>query len=182
MNNDIERVLYSQKQLTERMDQIGEQLTQKYQDETPLVVPVMTGAMVFASDMLRRMNFKLNVDPIKASSYVGSKSSGEVKIIQDVKSDVKDRHVIFMEDIIDTGRTLKYLKELFLKRGAKSVEICAMLDKPETRLVDLKGDYICFDAPDEFLVGYGLDYDGFYRNLPYVGILKHSVYAKEVVG
>lgn len=181
MNNDIERILYSQEQLAKRMDEIGEELTAKYQGETPLVVPVMTGAMVFASDMLRRMNFKLNVDPIKASSYVGSKSSGQVKIVQDIKSDVRGRRVIFVEDIIDTGRTLKYLKDLFLKRGAKSVEICAMLDKPETRLVDLKGNYICFEAPDEFLVGEGLDYDGFYRNLPYVGVLKRSVYEKEVV-
>lgn len=177
MNNDIETVLYSQKQLNDRMDEIGEELTKKYQNETPLVVPVMTGAMVFASDMLKRMNFKLNVDPIKAESYVGTHSTGEVELIQDVKSDVKGRAVILMEDIIDTGHTLKYLKQLFLDRGAKSVEICAMLDKPETRQVDLHGDYIGFNAPEEFLVGYGLDYDGFYRNLPYIGILKHKVYA-----
>lgn len=177
MNNDIETVLYSQQQLNKRMDEIGEKLTEKYQNETPLVVPVMTGAIVFASDMLKRMNFKLNVEPVKAKSYVGAHSTGKVELVQDVKSDVKGRAVILMEDIIDTGHTLKFLKQLFLDRGAKSVEICAMLDKPETRQVDLHGDYIGFDAPDEFLVGYGLDYDGFYRNLPYIGILKHKVYA-----
>lgn len=176
MNNDIETILYSQKQLSDRMDEIGAELTKKYADQTPLVVPVMTGAMVFASDMLKRMNFKLNVDPVKAKSYVGTHSTGKVELVQDIKSDVKGRAVILMEDIIDTGYTLKYLKQIFLDRGAKSVEICAMLDKPETRQVDLFGDYIGFDAPDEFLVGYGLDYDGFYRNLPYIGILKHKVY------
>lgn len=177
MNNDIETILYSQQQLSDRMDEISAQLTEKYADQVPLVVPVMTGAMVFASDMLKRMNFKLNVDPIKVKSYVGAHSTGEIKLIQDVKSDVKGRSVILIEDIIDTGHTLKYLKQLFLDRGAKSVEVCAMLDKPETHQVDFHGDYIGFNVPDKFLVGYGLDYDGFYRNLPYIGILKHKIYA-----
>lgn len=178
MNNDIERVLYSEEELSNRMDQMAQEITANYEDKKPLVVPVMTGAMMFSSEMLKRMNFLLNVDIVKASSYVGSKSTGEVKLVQDVRSDVKDRHVIFMEDIIDTGHTLKYLKELFEKRGAASVKICAMLDKPDTRQVDLQGDYVGFSAPDEFLVGYGLDYDGFYRNLPYIGVLKKSVYEK----
>lgn len=177
MNNDIERILYSEEELNKRMNEMAQEITAEYENDTPIVVPVMTGAMMFSSEMLKRMNFKLNVDIVKASSYVGSKSTGNVKLVQDVKSDVKGRRVILMEDIIDTGRTLKFLKELFEKRGAKSVEICAMLDKPETRVVDLHGDYIGFEAPDEFLVGYGLDYNGFYRNLPYIGVLKRSVYA-----
>lgn len=177
MNNDIERILYSEEELNTRMDEMAQELTDEYAKDTPLVVPVMTGAMMFSSEMLKRMNFKLNVDIVKTSSYAGASSTGKVKLVQDVKSDVKNRRVILMEDIIDTGRTLKFLKELFEKRGAKSVEICAMLDKPETRVVDLHGDYVGFQAPDEFLVGYGLDYDGFYRNLPYIGVLKRDVYA-----
>lgn len=177
MNNDIERILYSEEELNMRMDEMAQELTDEYAGDTPLVVPVMTGAMMFSSEMLKRMNFKLNVDIVKASSYAGANSTGKVKLVQDVRSDVKNRRIILMEDIIDTGRTLKFLKELFEKRGAKSVEICAMLDKPETRVVDLHGDYVGFSAPDEFLVGYGLDYDGFYRNLPYIGVLKRSVYA-----
>ncbi|MBP2057504.1 hypoxanthine phosphoribosyltransferase [Lactobacillus colini] len=177
MNNDIETILYSEDQLNRRMDEIGQELNEKYANSQPLVVPVMTGAMVFTSDMLKRMDFKLVVDPIKVQSYEGVTSSGKIDLIQDIKSDVRGQSVILMEDIIDTGRTLKYLKQLFLKRGAKSVEICAMLDKPSTRQVALKGDYIGFSAPDEFLVGYGLDYDGLYRNLPYIGILKRQVYA-----
>lgn len=177
MNNDIERILYSEEELNTRMNEMAQELTDEYAEDTPLVVPVMTGAMMFSSAMLKRMNFKLNVDIVKASSYSGANSTGKVQLVQDVKSNVKNRRVILMEDIIDTGRTLKFLKELFEKRGAKSVEICAMLDKPETRIVDLHGDYVGFQAPDEFLVGYGLDYDGFYRNLPYIGVLKQSVYA-----
>ncbi|WP_251716573.1 hypoxanthine phosphoribosyltransferase [Lactobacillus agrestimuris] len=177
MNNDIESVLYSKEQIEERMDELSGEITKKYENEMPLIVSVMNGAMIFTSDMLRRLNFKLNLDIIKASSYQGAHSTGEVKIIQDLRSDVKGRRIILMEDIIDTGRTLKYLKDLLMKRGAKSVEICAMLDKPETRTVDLKGDYIGFNAPNEFIVGYGLDYDGLYRNLPYIGILKKQIYA-----
>lgn len=177
MNNDIERILYTQSDLDSRMDEMAAELNVKYKDEEPIVVPVLNGAMIFASDMIKRLNFKLTIDPIKASSYAGTQSTGEVKISQDIKSDVKDRPVIFMEDIIDTGRTLQALSEVMKGRGAKSVEVVAMLDKPETRVVDFHADYYGFKAPDEFLVGYGLDYNGLYRNLPYVGILKHEVYA-----
>ncbi|MCZ3586336.1 hypoxanthine phosphoribosyltransferase [Lactobacillus gasseri] len=179
MNNDIERILYTQSDLDGRMDEMAAELNVKYKDEEPIVVPVLNGAMIFASDMIKRLNFKLTIDPIKASSYAGTQSTGKVKITQDIKSDVKDRPVIFMEDIIDTGRTLQALSEVMKDRGAKSVEVVAMLDKPETRVVDFHADYYGFKAPDEFLVGYGLeDYNGLYRNLPYVGILKHEVYAK----
>lgn len=133
--------------------------------------------MIFASDMIKRLTFELTIDPMKASSYEGTSSTGKVKITQDVKSDVKNRPVIFMEDIIDTGRTLKALSDLMKERGAKSVEVISMLDKPETRVVDFYPDDYGFKAPNEFLVGYGLDYNGLYRNLPYVGILKQRVYA-----
>lgn len=177
MNNDIEKVLYSQDQLNKRMDEMADELNDKYEGQEPIVIPVLNGAMIFASDMIKRLNFKLNIDPIKASSYDGANSTGHVKIVQDIKSDVKGRPVIFMEDIVDTGRTLKALSEVMKDRGAQSVEVVAILDKPDTRVVDFHADYYGFTAPDEFLVGYGLDYDGFYRNLPYVGVLKHEVYA-----
>lgn len=177
MNNDIQKVLYSSDQLDRRMDEIATVLNKKYQNDRPIVVPVLNGAMIFAADMLKKLNFQLNVEPIKASSYEGAQSTGKVKIVQDLKSDVKGRSVIFLEDIIDTGRTLKFLTEEMKRRGAKSVEVISMLDKPETRVVDFRADHYCFKAPDEFLVGYGLDYAGLYRNLPYVGVLKKSVYA-----
>lgn len=177
MNNDIEKVLFDQDQLNNRMAELADELNEDYAGKQPIVVPVMTGAMIFAADMVKRLKFKLTVDPVKASSYAGANSTGTVKLVQDIKSDVNGRDVLFMEDIIDTGRTLKYLSELMKKRGAKSVKVCAMLDKPETREVDFHADYYGFTAPDAFLVGYGLDYDGLYRNLPYIGVLKKAVYA-----
>lgn len=177
MNNDIEKVLISQEELNKRMDEMAEDLNKKYQGQEPIVIPVLNGAMIFASDMIKRLTFKLTIDPMKASSYAGASSTGKVKIVQDVKSDVSGRPVIFMEDIIDTGRTLKALSEEMHKRGAKSVEVVAMLDKPETRVVDFHADEYGFKAPNEFLVGYGLDYNGLYRNLPYIGVLKQEVYA-----
>lgn len=177
MNNDIEKILFTQADLNQRMDELADQLNQKYAGEQPIVAPVLNGAMIFASDMLKRLNFKLTVDPIKASSYAGTNSTGNVKITQDMHSDVKGKRVIFMEDIIDTGRTLQALSDLMKKRGAESVDVVVMLDKPMTRVVDFQPDYYGFKAPNAFLVGYGLDYNGLYRNLPYVGILKQAVYA-----
>lgn len=176
MNNDIERILINQNQIDQREDELAAELTAKYQDQFPIVVSVLTGAMIFTSDMLKRLNFKLNVDLVDVSSYAGANSTGEVQLVQDLKFDVSGRSVIVMEDIIDTGRTLAYLVQLLKKRGAKSVEVCALLDKPERREAEIEGDYVGFKTPNEFLVGYGLDYNDLYRNLPYVGILKRSVY------
>ncbi|MCH3923124.1 hypoxanthine phosphoribosyltransferase [Limosilactobacillus sp.] len=176
MNNDIERILISQDQIDQREDELAAELTAKYQDQFPIVVSVLTGAMIFTSDMLKRLNFKLNVDLVDVSSYAGANSTGEVQLVQDLKFDVSGRSVIVMEDIIDTGRTLAYLVQLLKDRGAKSVEVCALLDKPERREAEVDGDYVGFKTPNEFLVGYGLDYNDLYRNLPYVGILKRSVY------
>lgn len=140
MNNDIEKVLFDQDQLNKRMDEMAARLNKKYEGQEPIVIPVLNGAMIFASDMIKRLTFKLTIDPMKASSYEGTSSTGKVKITQDVKSDVKNRPVIFMEDIIDTGRTLKALSDLMKERGAKSVEVISMLDKPETRVVDFYPD------------------------------------------
>jgi hypoxanthine phosphoribosyltransferase len=179
MNNDIETVLFTQNQVEQRLNELATTLTQKYQNEFPIIVSVMTGAMVFASDMMKRLNFKLNVDYVDVSSYgEESESNGQVKLVRDLSHDIKNRPVIIMEDIIDTGHTLKYLTKLFADRGAKSIEICSLLDKPDRREVDVEADYVGFKVPNEFIVGYGLDFDGLYRNLPFVGILKRSVYEK----
>ena len=178
MNNDVEKVLYTQDQVNQRLDELANTLTEKYQDEFPVLVSVMTGAIIFTSEMMKRLNFKLNVDYVDVSSYEeSSESTGKVKLIQDLSHDIKGRPVIIMEDIIDTGRTLQALSEVMKDRGAASVEVVAMLDKPDTRVVDFHADYYGFQAPDAFLVGYGLDYNGLYRNLPYVGILKRKIYA-----
>lgn len=178
MNNDIEKVLYTQDQVAHRLDELAVELTDKYQGEQPLVVSVMTGAMIFTADLIKRLNFKLNVDYVDVSSYANGTQSGKVKVVQDLSADIKGRPVIIMEDIIDTGHTLKYLTNLLNDRGAKSIEICALLDKPDRREVDIEANYVGFKVPNEFIVGCGLDYSGLYRNLPFVGILKRSVYEK----
>ena len=178
MNNDIERVLYSKEELNRRMDELAKQLTAEYKDQRPLIISVMTGAVLFTVDMIKRMDIMAKLDFIDVSSYYGGTSStGKVKLVQDLKSDVRDRSILIMEDIVDTGHTLKYLIDLL--RGAKSVKVCTLLDKPEGRQVEVKADYVGFNVPNEFLVGYGLDYQGYYRNLPYVGILKPAVYEKD---
>lgn len=181
MNNDVEKVLYTQDQVNQRLDELANTLTEKYQGKFPVLVSVMTGAMIFTSEMMKRLNFKLNVDYVDVSSYEeSSEFTGKVKLIQDLSHDIKDRPVLIMEDIIDTGHTLKYLVALFANRGAKSIEICSLLDKPDRREVDVEADYVGFKVPNEFIVGYGLDFDGLYRNLPYVGVLKRSVYEKQL--
>ncbi|MBU3830287.1 MAG: hypoxanthine phosphoribosyltransferase [Candidatus Limosilactobacillus merdavium] len=180
MNNDIERVLYSEEEINHRMDELAEQLTAEYKGQRPLIISVMTGAVLFTVDMIKRMDIMAKLDFIDVSSYYGGTSStGKVKLVQDLKSDVADRQIIIMEDIVDTGHTLKYLIDLLKERGAKSVKVCTLLDKPEGRQVDVKADYVGFNVPNEFLVGYGLDYKGYYRNLPYVGILKPAVYEED---
>lgn len=177
MNNDIEQVLYDQQQVDQRIQELAATLTDKYHDQFPVVVPVMTGAMIFASSLVRELDFKLNIDYVDVSSYEdNSQSSGRVRLLRDLSHDVNDRPVLIVEDIIDTGHTLKFLNRLFSSRGAKSIETCSLLDKPARREVDVKADYVGFQVPNEFIVGYGLDYDGLYRNLPYVGILKRSIY------
>lgn len=177
MNNDIEQVLFSQQQVEQRLDELAANLTAKYKDQFPVIVSVMTGAAIFTVDMVKRLNFKLNLDYVDVSSYADSTQSGKVRLIQDLSTNIKGRPVIIMEDIIDTGHTLKYLTNLLKGRGAKSIEICALLDKPSRRETAIEADYVGFKVPNEFIVGYGLDYSGLYRNLPYVGILKRSVYA-----
>lgn len=178
MNNDIKEVLYSPQQIDQRLNELAAEITKKYQDQFPIIVSVMTGAAVFTVDMIKRLNFKLNLDYVDVSSYQDGTQGGKVQLIQDLSLDIKGRPVIIMEDIIDTGHTLKFLVDHLKGRGAKSIQICAFLDKPDRREADVKADYVGFRVPNEFIVGYGLDYSGLYRNLPYVGILKRSVYEK----
>lgn len=177
MNNDIEKILFDNQQVQERINQMALELTDKYQNQFPVIVSVMTGAMIFTADMIRQLDFKLNLDYVDISSYTTGTESHNVHLVQDLSTNIEGRPVIIMEDIIDTGHTLKFLAQLLKKRGAKSIEICALLDKPERREVTVEADYVGFKVPNEFIVGYGLDYSGLYRNLPYVGILKRSVYA-----
>lgn len=180
MNNDIERVLYSQDDIKAACQRLGAQLTQDYAGKKPLVIGVLKGVIFFMTDLLREMDLMADIDFIDVSSYHGgTASSGQVTLEQDISVDIKDRDVIIVEDILDSGRTLAYLKDLLEARNPRSFKICTLLDKPEGRTVEAKADYVGFDVPNEFLVGYGLDYQEFYRNLPYVGVLKPEVYANK---
>ncbi|UFU01490.1 hypoxanthine phosphoribosyltransferase (plasmid) [Radiobacillus kanasensis] len=177
MNQDIEKVLISQEDIQQKCQEIGEALTKEYQDKFPLAIGVLKGAMPFMSDVLRYMDTYIEMDFMDVSSYGGEmKSSGEVKIVKDLDTKVEGRDILIMEDIIDSGLTLSYLVDLFKYRKAKSIKIVTLLDKPEGRTVDIKADVVGFQVPNEFVVGYGLDYQEKYRNLPYIGVLKPRVY------
>ncbi|WP_041085368.1 hypoxanthine phosphoribosyltransferase [Jeotgalibacillus soli] len=177
MNQDIEKVLYTEEQLQEKIKELGSQLTEEYKDSYPLVIGVLKGALPFMADLIKRMDVYLEMDFMDVSSYGNSTvSSGEVKIIKDLNTKVEGRDILILEDIIDSGLTLNYLVDLFRYRKAKSIKIVTLLDKPSGRKADVKADYVGFVVPDAFVVGYGLDYAERYRNLPYIGILKPEIY------
>lgn len=177
MDQDIKKVLISEEEIQGKVKELGVLLSEEYREKNPLVVGILKGALPFMADLIKEMDIFLEYDMMDVSSY-GTEltSSGEVKIIKDLDTSVDGRHVLIVEDIIDTGRTLKYLQEMFVHRNAASVKIVTLLDKPSGRAVELNVDWKGFDVPDEFVVGYGLDYRENYRNLPYVGVLKEEVY------
>ncbi|PDZ77237.1 hypoxanthine phosphoribosyltransferase [Bacillus cereus] len=178
MNQDIEKVLISEEQIQEKVRELGAIVAEDYKNKVPLAIGVLKGAMPFMADLLKRTDTYLEMDFMAVSSYGHSTvSTGEVKILKDLDTSVEGRDILIVEDIIDSGLTLSYLVDLFKYRKAKSVKIVTLLDKPTGRKVDLKADYVGFTVPHEFVVGYGLDYKEQYRNLPYVGVLKPSVYS-----
>ncbi len=177
LEKDIEKVLVTREEIKARCEELGKQLTEEYKDKNPLVIGVLKGSIHFMADVCREMDCYLELDFMDVSSYGNATvSSGEVRILKDLDTNVEGRNLLIVEDIIDSGRTLAYLVDLFKYRKAKSVKIVTLLDKPEGRVVDIEADYIGFDVPNEFVVGYGLDYAEQYRNLPYVGVLKPAVY------
>lgn len=177
MKQDIEHILISEEDIQEKVKELGEFLSEEYKDKNPLLVGVLKGALPFMADLIKAMDIYLEIDFMDVSSYGNAtQSSGEVKILKDLDTNIEGRHVLFVEDIIDTGRTLLYLKDMFEYRQAESVKIVTLLDKPSGRAVDMDVDWVGFDVPDEFVVGYGLDYRENYRNLPYVGVLKPKIY------
>lgn len=178
MNQDIEKILYTKEQLAEVVTRLGGELTLAYRDKNPLVVGVLRGAAPFMMDLVRAMDCYLEIDFMDVSSYGNAtESSGNVKIIKDLDTDVAGRHLLIVEDIIDSGRTLRKLLDLFTHRGAASVTVCTLLDKPERRVAEVHADFVGITVPNEFVVGYGLDYRQQYRNLPYIGVLKPDVYS-----
>ncbi|MBU9674679.1 hypoxanthine phosphoribosyltransferase [Planococcus sp. CP5-4] len=180
LQKDIKEVLISEEQLQEKARELGDTLTRDYEGKYPLAIGVLKGAMPFMGDLMKRFDGYVEMDFMDVSSYGNATvSSGEVKIVKDLNASVEGRDLLIIEDIIDSGLTLSYLVDLFKYRKANSIKIVTLLDKPTGRKVDLKADYIGFEVPDAFVVGYGLDYAEKYRNLPYIGILKPSVYSSE---
>ena len=180
MDRDIETILLTEQQIRDRIAELGEILTKEYEDKNPVVVGVLKGVVVFYADMIRQIKTPCQLDFMWISSYSGSNSTGTMQVRQDLKTDIKGRHVLILEDIFDTGNSLDFTVKHLLSREPASLKICTLLDKPERRKpgITLQADYVGFTIPNAFVVGYGLDYDEKYRNLPYVGILKPEVYEK----
>lgn len=179
MHKDCERIMLTEEQLRTRVKEIAQEVDERYQGKRPLVVGILKGSIIFYSDFIRHLTCPVELDFMAVSSYgSGSVSSGKLNIKKDLDRDVKGRDVIVVEDIIDSGFTLANLKALLLERGAASVIIVTLLNKAERREYDIAPDYNCFDIENEFVIGYGLDYNEMYRSLPYIGILKRSVYEK----
>jgi hypoxanthine phosphoribosyltransferase len=179
MLNDIKEVLFSEEQLKETVDKLAEQVNKDYAGKNVLLVSVLKGAVVFMADFMRALDLKCEIDFMVVSSYgSGVKTSGNVKIIKDVDIPLTGKDVIIIEDILDSGLTLNYIINMLKERNPNSIEICTLLDKPSGRKAEVYAKYIGKEVPDAFVVGYGLDYDEKYRNLPFVGILKPEVYTK----
>lgn len=178
MEQDVLKVLLTEEELKERIDELGAMISRDYAGKNLLMVSVLKGSIAFMADLMRAIDIPVAIDFMATSSYgAGTKTSGVVKIVKDLDLNLAEYDVLLVEDILDSGRTLSYLLELLESRQPKSVKICTLLDKPERREVDVPVAYTGFTVPDEFVIGYGLDFDEKYRNLPYIGVLKPEVYS-----
>lgn len=178
MNNAIEKILISADEIEEKVAEVGMKISEDYAGKNPIFVGVLKGCFVFMADLMRHVTIECSMDFMAVSSYKGTTSTGAVMINKDLKQDIEGRHLILVEDILDSGVTLNYLKNYLMVRKPASVSIVTLMDKPAHRKADVYADYACFDVPDAFVVGYGLDYNERFRNLPYIGILKPEVYSK----
>ena len=180
MHNDIERILLTEEQIQEKVKELGVILTEEYKDKNPIVVGVLKGVVVFYADMIRQIKVPCQMDFMWISSYAGTESCGKMLVRQKLSNNIEGRHVLILEDIFDTGRSLQFLVDTLKAQNPASLKICTFLDKPERRVpgVTVKADYTGYVIPNEFVVGYGLDFDEKYRNLPYIGVLKPEMYTK----
>jgi hypoxanthine phosphoribosyltransferase len=177
IHDDVEEILLTEEEIAERVRQLGAQLAADYAGRDPVLVSVLKGSIIFLADLIRAMEMSVSLDLMEVSSYGAStETSGQVRILKDLSKPIEGRDVIVVEDIIDTGLTLNYLLKYLRDRGPVTISICCLLDKPARRLAEIPIDYRGFTIPDRFVIGYGLDYDERYRNLPYIGVLKPSVY------
>ena len=177
VEKDIERVLISAEELEAHVAEIGAQISRDFEGKDPIFIGVLKGCFIFMADLMRHVSIKCSMDFMAVSSYSGTTSTGAVKINKDLSEDIEGRHIIIVEDILDSGVTLNYLKNFLLVRKPASISIATLMDKPARRKADVYADYSCFEIPDAFVVGYGLDYNERYRNLPYIGVLKPEIYS-----
>ncbi len=178
MHQDLEKVLYTEEEIRSAAKRLADRINEDYAGQEVVFVGLLKGSVQFMADLLKHINIMCTVDFMCVSSYGnGTKSTGRVNIIKDLSEPIDDKNVIIVEDIIDSGNTLNFINRYFSAKNARSVRICTLLDKPSRREVEIDVDYIGFEVPDEFVVGYGLDYGEYYRNLPYIGVLKPEIYA-----
>lgn len=179
IRDDIERVFFSKEEIQNTVERLGREITEDYKDKNPVLIGVLKGSFVFMADLIRNLDTYCDLDFMAVSSYGdGTISTGAVKITKDLGNDIQGRHIIIVEDILDSGTTLNYLVNYLSMRKPASIAICTLLDKPARRKTPVKPQYVGFECPDAFIVGYGLDYAERYRNLPYIGVLKQEIYAK----
>ncbi|MFH2204698.1 MAG: hypoxanthine phosphoribosyltransferase [Elusimicrobiota bacterium] len=177
-HSDIKHVLFEAEPIQRRVCELGEQISRDYKGKDLVLVGILKGCVPFLSDLMRRIDLDFAVDFMSACSYEGESTTGVVRLLLDLRRSVQDKDVLIIEDIVDTGLTLKYLQENLRTRTPRSLEICTMLDKPDCRMVPARPKYVGFEIPNEFVVGYGLDYYEIYRNLPYIGVLKDEAIAR----
>src|SRR5436190_7059614 len=183
LRDDIDHILVTEEQIRDEVARLGRQLTQEYEGEEPLLIGVLKGALMFIVDLARAIELPVTLDFMAVASYGAStETSGIVRILKDLDISIEGKHVLVVEDIIDSGLTLTYILETLRNRNPASLKVCTLLNKQERRRVDVPIDYVCFDIPDEFVVGYGLDFNQIYRNLPFVGVLKPETYSRVLNG
>nr|WP_226986738.1 hypoxanthine phosphoribosyltransferase [Carboxydothermus hydrogenoformans] len=177
LHQDIAEILISEEEIRAKVKELGQQISRDYAGQDLLLVGILRGAMLFMSDLMREIDIPINIDFMVVSSYgSGTTTSGEVRVLKDLDRGIEGRNVLLIEDIVDTGLTLNYLTKYLANRHPKSLKVCTLLNKPSRRRVEVKVDYNGFIIPDKFVVGYGLDYNEYYRNLPYIGVLKPEIY------
>ena len=177
MHEDIEKILIGEDEIKARVDEAGAKISRDFAGKDPIFVGVLKGCFIFMADLMRYVDIQCSMDFMAVSSYSGTSSTGAVKINKDLSEDIEGRHLIIVEDILDSGVTLSYLKNYLMVRKPASISIVTLMDKPARRKADVYADYSCFEVPDAFVVGYGLDYNERYRNLPYIGVLKPEIYS-----
>ncbi|MEG0284186.1 MAG: hypoxanthine phosphoribosyltransferase [Erysipelotrichales bacterium] len=176
MHESIKKILVSEKQIVERSKELAAQINEEFKGERVTFIALLSGSVPFLAELIKHVTVDCDIDFMDVSSYRGGSESGEVRILKDLTMSIQGSNVIIVEDIVDTGKTLKIVKGIIENRDPKKVKIISLLDKPEGRIVDIDADYVGFTIPNEFVIGFGLDYDELYRNLPYVGVLKEEYY------